>query len=115
MSPEQAQTFSSILMLVVMFAIFYFMLIRPQKKKEMKLREMIAALKVGDEVASVGGIRGKVAKIKDDVIVLETGIGTTKSFIALESSAISRLIKEAPAKSADVAPIPDDVEEETEA
>ena len=115
MTQDQASMFSSILMLVLMFAIFYFMLIRPQKKKKKKLREMIAALKIGDEVASVGGIRGKVARIKDEVIVLETGIGTTKSFIAIESSAISRLIKEAPAKSADVAPIPDEVEEETEA
>ena len=115
MSQDQASMFSSILMLVVMFAIFYFMLIRPQKKKEKKLREMIAALKIGDEVASVGGIRGKVAKIKDEVLVLETGVGTTKSFIAIESNAISRLIKEGPAKAADVAPIPDDIEEETEA
>ena len=115
MSQDQASMFSSILMLVVMFAIFYFMLIRPQKKKEKKLREMIAALKIGDEVASVGGIRGKVAKIKDEVLVLETGVGTTKSFIAIESNAISRLIKEGPAKAADVAPIPDDIDEETEA
>lgn len=115
MSPEQAQMFSSLLMLVVMFAVFYFILIRPQKKKEKKLREMIAALKVGDEVASIGGIHGKIARIKDDVFVIETGIGTTKSYVTIERAAISRLVKEGNAKAAEVAPIPDDATENTEA
>ena len=49
-----------ILMLVVMFAVFYFILIRPQKKKEKELKNMISALKVGDEVATIGGIHGKI-------------------------------------------------------
>ena len=111
MSPEQAQMFSSLLMLVVMFAVFYFILIRPQKKKEKKLREMIAALKVGDEVASIGGIHGKVTRIKDDIFILETGAGTTKSFIAIERNAINRLLKEGSAKEAEVAPLPDDIED----
>ena len=115
MSPEQAQMFSSLLMLVVMFAVFYFIFIRPQKKKEKKLREMIAALKVGDEVASIGGIHGKIARIKDDVFVIETGIGTTKSYVTIERAAISRLVKEGNAKAAEVAPIPDDATENTEA
>lgn len=110
MSPEQAQTISSLLMLVVMFVVFYFILIRPQKKKEKKLREMIASLKVGDEVASIGGIHGKIARIKDDVFVLETGIGTTKSYITIERAAISRLVKEGNAKASEVASIPDDIE-----
>ncbi len=114
MNPEQASMLSSVLMLVLMFAVFYFILIRPQKKKEKKLREMIAALKVGDEVASIGGIHGKIARIKDDVFVLETGIGTTKSFITIERAAISRLIKEGASKAEEVAPIPDDIEEVNE-
>lgn len=112
MNPEQASMLSSVLMLVLMFAVFYFILIRPQKKKEKKLREMIAALKVGDEVASIGGIHGKIARIKDDVFVLETGIGTTKSYVTLERGSISRLIKEGASKAAEVAPIPDDVPED---
>lgn len=110
MNPEQASMLSSVLMLVLMFAIFYFILIRPQKKKEKKLREMIAAIKVGDEVASIGGIHGKVARIKDDVFVLETGIGTTKSYVTLERGSISRLIKEGSSKAEEVAPIPDDAD-----
>ncbi len=100
--------------LILMIAIFYFMLIRPQKKKEMKLREMLAALKIGDEVASIGGIHGKIVRIKDDVFVLETGIGTNKGFVTLERGSIARLIKEAAAKGADVTPIPVETEETTE-
>lgn len=89
---------SSILMLVIIIAVFYFVLIRPQKKKEKALKEMLAALKVGDEVASIGGIHGKISKIKDNLFVLETGIGATKSYITIEKSAISRLVKEGKAK-----------------
>ena len=109
------EQFGPIIMMVVFIAIFYFMLIRPQKKKEKKLREMIAALKVGDEVASIGGIHGKITRIKDDIFVLETGVGTTKSFIAIERNAISRLVKEGKDKDVDVEPLPDEPTETTEA
>ena len=83
----------SIGMLVLMFAVFYFILIRPQKKKEKELKNMIAALKVGDEVATIGGIHGKIARIKDDLFLLESGIGTNKSFILVDRSAVSRFTK----------------------
>ena len=65
---------SSILMLVIMFAIMYFLLIRPQKKKEKQTKEMIAALGVGDVVTTIGGIMGKITKVKDDEIILVTGM-----------------------------------------
>ncbi len=107
------EQFAALIPMVVMIVVFYFILIRPQKKKEKKLREMLAALRVGDEVASIGGIHGKIARIKDDVLVLETGIGTMKSFIAIDRSAISRLLKEGKAKEADFEALPD--EEVTEA
>lgn len=109
-----AGSFAPLIMMVFVLIIFYFMLIRPQRKKEKKLREMIAALKVGDEVASIGGIRGKIIRIKDDVFVLETGVGTTKSFITLERASISRLLKEGAAKDKDVEPLPDDVQDSDE-
>ena len=99
--------------MILIFVVFYFVLIRPQRKKEKALREMIAALKVGDEVASIGGIHGKITRIKDEIFVLETGVGTTKSYISIERAAISRLISAA-AKKDEVAPIPDE-EETTEA
>ena len=72
---------------------------------------MISSLKVGDTVASIGGIHGKIIRIKDDVFVLESGLGANKSYISLDRSAISRLVKEGKNKNVadeDVAPIPDD-------
>ena len=97
--------------LVLIFVVFYFLLIRPQKKKEKALKDMISSLKVGDTVASIGGIHGKIIRIKDDVFVLESGLGANKSYIYLDRSAISRLVKEGKNKNVadeDVAPIPDD-------
>ena len=58
---------------IVMIVLFYFLLIRPQKKQEKKTREMLAALQVGDKVVTIGGIRGKITKLKDDVVYVETG------------------------------------------
>jgi len=80
-------------MLVLMFVVFYFILIRPQKKKEKELKNMLAALKVNDEVATIGGIHGKIVRIKDDLFVLESGIGQNKSYITVDRSAVSRFMK----------------------
>ncbi|MBE7044002.1 MAG: preprotein translocase subunit YajC [Ruminococcaceae bacterium] len=87
---------SSIIMMVAIFAIMYFMMIRPQRKKEKETREMIAALIVGDKVVTIGGICGKVVKIKDDYIYLETGnVGTPedRSVIKMERSSIRSVEK----------------------
>ena len=59
--------------LVLMGVIFYFMLIRPQRKKDKKVKEMLAALKKGDRVTTIGGIYGTIDRIKDDTIVLIVG------------------------------------------
>ena len=77
--------------IVLMIAMFYFMLIRPQKKQEKKMREMLAALQVGDKVVTAGGICGKITKIKDDVVFLETGSTgnpAERSILKLEKAAI---------------------------
>ena len=58
---------------ILMIVLFYFLLIRPQKKQEKKTRQMLAALQVGDKVVTIGGIRGKITKLKDDVVYVETG------------------------------------------
>ena len=100
-----AQQFYPIILMALVLVVFYFILIRPQKKKEKALKDMISALKVGDEVASIGGIHGKIEKIKDNLFVLETGVGTTKSYVTIEKSAIARLIKEGKAKENAVAPL----------
>ncbi|MBQ2890353.1 MAG: preprotein translocase subunit YajC [Clostridia bacterium] len=83
-------------MMILMVVAFWFILIRPQKKKEKELKNMLAALKVGDEVATIGGIHGKIVKIKDDLFVLESGVGTNKSTITVDRGAVSRFLKQAP-------------------
>jgi preprotein translocase subunit YajC len=61
-----------ILMMLVMFGIFYFILIRPQVKKQKELQAMLSKLGTGDEVITRGGVIGKITGIQDDgVLVLE--------------------------------------------
>lgn len=67
-----------LLMLAVMFAIMYFLIIRPQKKREKEATAMRNALQVGDEVVTTGGIIGRVVVLKDDYIVVETGSDRSK-------------------------------------
>ena len=83
--------YGMIIYFVVIIAVFYFLLIRPQKKQEKRMREMLAALKVGDEVISIGGIRGKIRKIKDDFVVIETGADKTP--IEFERNAIKGVVR----------------------
>jgi preprotein translocase subunit YajC len=57
--------------LIAMFAIFYFLLIRPQQKKQKERDSMLDSLKEGNNVLTTGGLYGKIKKIKDDVITLQ--------------------------------------------
>ena len=70
-----AQLIGSIGPLVAMFAIFYFLLIRPQQKKAKEHRAMIDALKAGDNVKTAAGIHGKVIAIEEQVVTLEIASG----------------------------------------
>ena len=69
---------SSFLPLIIMIAIFYFMLIRPQQKREKQFRAMLAALKVGDQILTNSGIEGRIVSVKEDDIVIETGADRIK-------------------------------------
>ena len=64
---------SSLIMIVVMIAIFYFMLIRPENKRKKQAAEMRNNLAVGDEVTTIGGIVGTICAVKSNSIVVETG------------------------------------------
>ena len=64
---------SMVLMMVVMVAVFYFMLIRPQRKKDKAVKNMLDNLKVGDRIWTIGGFYGTVLKLKDDTITLKLG------------------------------------------
>lgn len=69
-------------MLVVMVAVFYFMIIRPQKKQEKETAKMLDGLTPGDTISTVGGIIGVVLKVKDDMVLIETGADRTRIQIA---------------------------------
>ena len=59
-----------VVMMVVMVAVFYFFLIRPQKKKDKAVKNMLAALKPGDRICTIGGLYGTISAIKDDTVVI---------------------------------------------
>ena len=63
---------SMIIMLVLMFAIMYFMMIRPENKRKKKAQEMRDSLKKGDVITSIGGIVGKIVQVNKDTIIIET-------------------------------------------
>jgi preprotein translocase subunit YajC len=62
---------ASFIPLILMFAIFYFLLIRPQQKKNKELREMIANLKKGDRILTSGGIHGQITSVEDTTVTVE--------------------------------------------
>jgi len=64
------ESLAGFLSIIVVFVIFYFLLIRPQQIQQKKRREMLASLKKGDRVISIGGIYGMIKEIKDDIVVL---------------------------------------------
>ena len=64
---------STIIMLVIMLGVFYFLLIRPENKRKKEQEQMRSALKNGDEITTIGGITGKVVNVKEDKFVIETG------------------------------------------
>ena len=85
------QQYSGILVMVLMIAVMYFVMIRPQKKQEKELQAMINAVKVGDEILTIGGIHGKIKKIKDDNITIISS--TEKTPIEISRWAIKDVTK----------------------
>ncbi len=73
---------STVIMLGAMFAILYFLMIRPQRKKEKKVKDMLGALKVGDRICTIGGIYGTVVSLKDDTVTLAVGASKTQMVMA---------------------------------
>jgi len=72
---------AQILPFALMILVFYFLLIRPQKKRERETKQMLAALKVGDNITTIGGICGKIVKVQDDVFTIEVGSDKVKLVI----------------------------------
>lgn len=88
-TPQGQSPFGMLFMFAAIFAIFYFLLIRPQRKQQKDHDEMVAALSKGDEVASVGGIIGKIVHLTDDRVTIRTG-GDTR--LEIERSKIGHKV-----------------------
>lgn len=86
---DLASTFTSMLPLVLMFVVLYFIMIRPQMKRQKEHRAMIDALAKGDEVATAGGLLGKVAGLSEGYIQLEIASGVQ---VQVQRSAVSQVL-----------------------
>jgi preprotein translocase subunit YajC len=71
---------TSMIPLVIMFAIFYFLLIRPQQKKAKEHKALLESLKKGDLVVTAGGMHGKITAVEDAVVMIEVANGVNIKF-----------------------------------
>ena len=85
---------STFLPMIAIFAIFYFFLIRPQNKKQKETEKMIAALKKGDKVVTIGGIHGVISSTKEKTVVVKVDDNTK---IELNRTAIATVVTDKPA------------------
>ncbi|MCM8769451.1 MAG: preprotein translocase subunit YajC [Candidatus Omnitrophica bacterium] len=82
--------FGMLLPFILILFVFYFLVLLPQQKKQKEHKKMLDDLKVGDDIVTVGGILGKVEKIKDNIVTVKVGEATTIDFLR---NAISQVIK----------------------
>ncbi|MCG8515062.1 MAG: preprotein translocase subunit YajC [Halanaerobiales bacterium] len=82
------EMFASVLPFVVLFGVFWFFLIRPQQRQQKAHKEMLGNLKAGDQIITIGGIKGKIIKIKEDSIRLRVSANVD---IDMVKSSIGRL------------------------
>jgi preprotein translocase subunit YajC len=93
----QQNPLGMILPLVAIFVIFYFLIIRPQNKKQKEHREMVAALSAGDEVVTAGGILGKVTEVGEQFLDVEIAGNVT---VKLQRHTVSAVLPKGSVKSA---------------
>ena len=91
---------STILMLVIMLGVFYFLLIRPENKRKKEAENMRSSIKTGDKITTIGGIIGNVVSVKEDRIVIETSadqvrVEFAKWAVSSNESAAERAAEEA--------------------
>ncbi|HEX7634860.1 MAG TPA: preprotein translocase subunit YajC [Noviherbaspirillum sp.] len=86
----------SFLPIILMFVVLYFLMIRPQMKRQKEQKTMMDALAKGDEVITTGGILGKVSKVTDAYVTLEIANGTE---VVVQKAAVSTLLPKGTIKS----------------
>ncbi len=84
---------SMFLPFIIILGVMYFLMIRPQKKKEKLKQEMLSQLIVGDKILTIGGIHGKIVSIKGDNLIIETGKPSEPSTLKITRWAISEVTK----------------------
>ncbi|HEU4487719.1 MAG TPA: preprotein translocase subunit YajC [Actinomycetota bacterium] len=82
---------SSLIFIVLMGAIFYFMLVRPQRRRVQQHRALVDSLSVGDEVVTIGGLYGTITRLSDDDVELQVDSSTTLRFL---KTSIARVVVE---------------------
>jgi preprotein translocase subunit YajC len=87
---------TSFLPIILMFVVLYFLMIRPQMKKQKEQKSMLEALSKGDEVITAGGILGRVTKVGDAYLTVEIAAGTE---IQLQKGAVATLLPKGTIKS----------------
>ncbi len=92
---QQGGIWGMIIPFVLMIVVFYFFLIRPQKKRDKEVQNMRSNLQIGDEVITTGGIIGIVASLKEDTVVIETGSDRSKVRLARWAIAQNNTVHEA--------------------
>ena len=90
------EQFYSIGMILLMIAIFYFLMIRPEKKQKKEAQNLRDSLQVGDEITSIGGITGTICAVKENTIVIESGADRVR--IELTKWAVSTRTSNKPAE-----------------
>ncbi len=80
--------YEGIIMLVAMFAIFYFLLIRPQQKRAKQHKELVSALKSGDQVVTAGGLHGRISSVEETTVTVEVATGVK---VKMNRSAITEV------------------------
>jgi preprotein translocase subunit YajC len=86
----------SFLPIILMFVVLYFLMIRPQMKRQKEQKAMIEAIAKGDEVVTAGGVVGKVAKVSDAYVTLEVSEGTE---IVIQKASVTMLLPKGTLKS----------------
>jgi len=91
---------TSIVFMVLIFAVFYFLLIRPQVKRQKEHKAMVEALNKGDEVMTAGGIIGKITEMGDQYVTLQIAAVDGKAVeVAMQRSAVQTLLPKGTMKS----------------
>ncbi|MCL2638834.1 MAG: preprotein translocase subunit YajC [Oscillospiraceae bacterium] len=91
-APGGMEMLSTLIWIPLMIGVFYFLLIKPQKKRAKADKSMRDNLQVADEVVTVGGIIGRVLSVKDDTVLIETGGDRTRIRVLRSSIAENRTI-----------------------